>query len=50
MHALECFQSRTVNANYVSKCNDDTFVNSDAAIKEAEKIQGNKMVVGNMNY
>ncbi|KAA8529489.1 hypothetical protein F0562_033712 [Nyssa sinensis] len=42
---------RTVAANYIMKCDDDTFVRIDAAIKEVKRVHtGGSLYVGNMNY
>lgn len=39
-------------ANYIMKCDDDTFVRVDAVIDEAHKVQsdGGSLYVGNMNF
>ncbi|CAN1852591.1 Hydroxyproline O-galactosyltransferase GALT6 [Linum perenne] len=42
---------RNVAANYIMKCDDDTFVRVDAVMKEAKKVAfGKSLYVGNMNY
>ncbi|XP_022942277.1 hydroxyproline O-galactosyltransferase GALT4-like [Cucurbita moschata] len=43
---------RTVAANYIMKCDDDTFVRVDAVIDEAHEVQsdGGSLYVGNMNF
>lgn len=42
---------RTVDAKYIMKCDDDTFVRVDAVIKEAKKVQGDgSLYIGNINY
>lgn len=42
---------RTVAANYIMKCDDDTFVRVDAIMKEARKVhEGRSLYIGNMNY
>ncbi|XP_043704594.1 hydroxyproline O-galactosyltransferase GALT6-like [Telopea speciosissima] len=42
---------RTVSANYIMKCDDDTFVRIDAVVKQAKKIPSNRsLYVGNINY
>jgi hypothetical protein len=41
----------TVSANYIMKCDDDTFVRVDVVIKEVKKVADNKsFYVGNINY
>ncbi|GMP58165.1 hypothetical protein CsSME_00021931 [Camellia sinensis var. sinensis] len=42
---------RRVAANYIMKCDDDTFVRIDAVIEEAKKVHGGRsLYVGNINY
>ncbi|KAK9277978.1 hypothetical protein L1049_027535 [Liquidambar formosana] len=42
---------RTVSAQYIMKCDDDTFVRVDAVIEEAKKVPGGRsLYVGNINY
>ncbi|KAK9276961.1 hypothetical protein L1049_006500 [Liquidambar formosana] len=42
---------RSVAAKYIMKCDDDTFVRVDAAMKEAKKVHGDRsLYVGNINY
>ncbi|KAL5980660.1 Hydroxyproline O-galactosyltransferase galt6 [Asimina triloba] len=42
---------RRVSANYIMKCDDDTFVRMDSVIKEVKKVPaGRSLYVGNMNY
>ncbi|GAY36523.1 hypothetical protein CUMW_022670 [Citrus unshiu] len=42
---------RTVAANYIMKCDDDTFIRVDAVMKEARKVREDKsLYIGNMNY
>lgn len=42
---------RTVDAKYIMKCDDDTFVRVDAMIKEAKKVRGDgSLYIGNINY
>ncbi|KAL3511196.1 hypothetical protein ACH5RR_030597 [Cinchona calisaya] len=41
----------TIAANYIMKCDDDTFVRVDAAMKEVNKVRsGRSLYVGNINY
>jgi hypothetical protein len=45
------YGARTAGAEYIMKCDDDTFVRVDAVIKEANKVaDGKSLYVGNMNY
>lgn len=38
-------------ANYIMKCDDDTYVRVDAVMKEARKVHGDRsLYIGNMNY
>lgn len=38
-------------ANYIMKCDDDTFIRVDAVMKEARKVREDKsLYIGNMNY
>jgi len=40
-----------VDAKYIMKCDDDTFVRVDAVIKEAKKVRGDgSLYIGNINY
>lgn len=42
---------RTVDAKYIMKCDDDTFVRVDAVLQEANKVKaGRSLYVGNINY
>ncbi|KAJ8773709.1 hypothetical protein K2173_006359 [Erythroxylum novogranatense] len=41
---------RKLAANYIMKCDDDTFVRVDAVIKETRKVGGRSLFLGNMNY
>uniref|UniRef100_A0A6N2N3C3 Galectin domain-containing protein n=1 Tax=Salix viminalis TaxID=40686 RepID=A0A6N2N3C3_SALVM len=42
---------RIVDAKYIMKCDDDTFVRVDVVIKEAKKVQGDgSLYIGNINY
>ncbi|KAJ7953721.1 Hydroxyproline O-galactosyltransferase [Quillaja saponaria] len=42
---------RTIDARYIMKCDDDTFVRVDSIIKEIRNLQkGKSLYVGNMNY
>lgn len=42
---------RTVAANYIMKCDDDTFIRVDAVMKEARKVREDKsLYIGNINY
>ncbi|XAR53181.1 Galactosylxylosylprotein 3-beta-galactosyltransferase [Bertholletia excelsa] len=41
---------RKVAANYIMKCDDDTFVRIEAVMKEVKKISGGSLYVGNINY
>lgn len=41
----------TVAAEYIMKCDDDTFVRIDAILNEVKKVRGNRsLYVGNINY
>lgn len=40
-----------MDAKYIMKCDDDTFVRVDVVIKEAKKVQGDgSLYIGNINY
>ncbi|KAF5726790.1 beta-1 3-galactosyltransferase 19 [Tripterygium wilfordii] len=42
---------RTVDAKYIMKCDDDTFVKVDTVLKEVKKVHEDRsLYVGNMNY
>lgn len=44
-------QVRTVSANYVMKCDDDTFARVDAVVNIAKKVEKSRsLYIGNINY
>lgn len=48
---LDYFQVRTVAADYIMKCDDDTFVRIDAVLKEVKNARNaGSLYVGNINY
>lgn len=48
---IGCLQVRTVSAQYIMKCDDDTFVRVDAVLDEAKKVpRGRSLYIGNINY
>ncbi|PSR95837.1 Hydroxyproline O-galactosyltransferase [Actinidia chinensis var. chinensis] len=49
--AISEYGVNAVSANYIMKCDDDTFVRVDAVIKEVKKVPDNKsFYIGNINY